>query len=313
MPLETPLRRLVLVAVTVLAACSSAARNALPPAAPDPRAALLITPAQLPPRLADPATVLLHVGTPAEYAAAHLPGARLVSVAQVNVTDTTRKLSVEMPAPDTLRARLAALGISDGARVVVYFGDDMVFPATRILFTLFFAGLGERAVFLDGGMPAWVADGHATTKEATPPRAGSLSALRVRDFVVGADEVRSAIGKRGVSIVDARDAEFFTGARRGGTAQAPHRAGHVPSAKSVPWTQLYDAQLRLKPREELARIFAAAGVGPTDLIIGYCHTGQQATAMLLAARSLGHPVLLYDGSYQDWSARANLPVETSSK
>jgi thiosulfate/3-mercaptopyruvate sulfurtransferase len=52
---------------------------------------------------------------------------------------------------------------------------------------------------------------------------------------------------------------------------------------------------------ELAAIFAKAGVEPNDTIIGYCHIGQQATAMLFAARTLGHPVLLYDGSFEDWS------------
>jgi thiosulfate/3-mercaptopyruvate sulfurtransferase len=305
------MRRLALAAVLLLAACSSTGRRALAPAAPDPRAALLITPADLARRLSDSSLVLLHVGTPADYAAGHLPGARLTSVTHVSVADTARRLTVEMPSPDTLRARLASLGISDGARVVVYFGADMVFPTTRILFTLFYAGLGERAMMLDGGLPAWKAELRPTTTTVAPARTGSLSALRITDFVVDANTVRGAIGQRGVSIVDARDAEFYTGARRGGTAQAPHRAGHIPSAKSVPWMRLYDEQLRLKPHAELARIFADAGIGANDLIIGYCHTGQQATAMLLAARALGHRVLLYDGSYQEWSARTELPVETT--
>ncbi|MBM3908360.1 MAG: sulfurtransferase [Gemmatimonadetes bacterium] len=305
-------RLLSLLLLATLAACSPAGRRALAPAASDPRTALLITPADLARRLSDSSLTLLHVGTPADYAAAHLPGARLTSVMNVNVADTARRLSVEMPSPDTLRSRLAALGISDGSRVVVYFGEDMVFPTTRILFTLFYAGLGDRAVMLDGGLPAWEAEGRPTTAAFAAARTGSLSALRLRDFVVDADAVRRAIGKRGVSIVDARDAEFYTGARRGGTAQAPHRAGHIPSAKSVPWMRLYDEQLRLKPRAELARLFADAGIGANDLIIGYCHTGQQATAMLLAARTLGHRVLLYDGSYQEWSARAEMPVETQT-
>ena len=48
-------------------------------------------------------------------------------------------------------------------------------------------------------------------------------------------------------------------------------------------------------------MFEKAGVKANDTVVGYCHIGQQATAMLFAARSLGHPVLLYDGSFQDWS------------
>jgi thiosulfate/3-mercaptopyruvate sulfurtransferase len=308
-------RYVVPLALTLLAACSPLARRGLAPESPDPRAALLISPSQLAPLVesagsaAGSSLVLLHVGTAAEYAAAHLPGARHVSVAQVSVSDTARRLSVEMPGADTLRARLAALGIADDSRVVVYVGKDMLYPATRVLFTLFHAGLGGRAVLLDGGQAAWVAQGRPTTATVPTPASAPLSRLALRSFVVEAAYVNSMIGKSGVAIVDARDAEFFTGARRGGSAQAPHRAGHIPSAKNVPWTQLYDAQWRLKPREELARIFAAAGVAAGDLIIGYCHTGQQATAMLLAARALGHRVQLYDGSFQDWSARAELAVE----
>jgi thiosulfate/3-mercaptopyruvate sulfurtransferase len=50
-----------------------------------------------------------------------------------------------------------------------------------------------------------------------------------------------------------------------------------------------------------------------DTVIGYCHVGQQATAMLFAARTLGHPVLLYDGSFEDWSRHADYPVENPAK
>jgi len=53
-------------------------------------------------------------------------------------------------------------------------------------------------------------------------------------------------------------------------------------------------------------------VQPRDTVVGYCHIGQQATGMLFAARSLGHPVLLYDGSFEDWSAHADYPVENPS-
>ena len=192
---------------------------------------------------------------------------------------------------------------------MVYFAKDMVYPSTRILFTLFYAGLGARASLLDGGMPAWLAAGHATSAESAPPAPSGHLPLSPKNFVVDAAYVQSQIGAAGVSIVDARDTAFYGGSQQGGSPQAPHRAGHVPGAKNVPWQVLYDERRQLKPREELARIFAAAGVGAHDVVIGYCHTGQQATAMLLAARALGHPVLLYDGSFQDWSAHADLPVE----
>jgi len=73
-----------------------------------------------------------------------------------------------------------------------------------------------------------------------------------------------------------------------------------------------DDRLIVRPAPELLAIFTKAGVRPGDTIIGYCHIGQQATAMLFAARTLGHPVLLYDGSFEDWSRHADYPVEAAA-
>ena len=289
------------------------ASAALAPAAPDPRAPLFVSVAWLAQHLRDPDLVLLHVGDAAEYPAAHLPRARLASVGDVSVGDRNGPgLAIEMPSPDSLRARLAALGISDRSRIVVYYARDMVYPSTRILLTLAYAGLGDRASLLDGGMGACIAGGQATTGEVPEAKPGTLAPLRIRNFVVDAADVQAMIGTPGVSVVDARDTAFYGGSRRGGSAQAPHRAGHIPGARNVSWSALVDDALRIRPSAAMADAFAAAGVGAKDVVIGYCHTGQQATAMLLAARALGHPILLYDGSFQDWSARTALPVEVTA-
>lgn len=296
-----------------MAARSQAASPPQPlaPAAPDPRAPLFVRVGWLAQHLTDPDLVLLHVGPAPEYATAHIPGARLVSVAAVSIGPRAGPgLGIEMPDADTLLARLAVLGISDDSRVIIYYARDMVYQASRILLTLTYAGLGERASLLDGGMGAWTAAGHATSAETSRARVSVLTPLRIRNFVVDARYVNSMLGAPGVSIVDARDTVFYTGERAGGSAQAPQRAGRIPSAKSVVWSTLTDGNFRIRPAAELSATFAAAGVRPGDVVIGYCHTGQQASAMLLAARSLGHRVLLYDGSFQDWSARVELPVET---
>ncbi|MFA6165935.1 MAG: rhodanese-like domain-containing protein [Gemmatimonadaceae bacterium] len=303
---------LALALVAPLAARSQAPAPPQPlsPAAPNPRAPLFVGVEWLAQHLNDPDIVLLHVGPASEYAAAHIPGARLVSVADVSIGDRAGPgLGVEMPGADALLARLALLGISDDSRVIVYYAKDMVYQASRILMTLTYAGLGERASLLDGGMGAWTAAGHATSAATSRARVSVLTPLRIRNFVVDARYVHSMIGAPGVSIVDARDTVFYTGARAGGSAQAPQRAGRIPGAKSVVWSMLTDGNFRIRSDAALAAAFAAAGVRPGDVIIGYCHTGQQASAMLLAARSLGYRVLLYDGSFQDWSARSELPVE----
>lgn len=269
-------------------------------------AALVVDAGWLRSHLQDRDLVLLHVGDRAEYDAGHIPGARFVRQQDVAVSshDHEKGLMLELPSADSLRTVLAGLGISDDSRVVVYYGGDWVSPATRVVFTLDHAGLGARTSLLDGGMRAWVAAGGPVTKEPTPVRTGKLSALRTKPLVVDAAWVQSRIGKPGVAIVDARAASFYDGIEATGP-----RKGHIPSAKSVPFTELAGDDLRIRTRAELAARFAKAGIAPGDTIVGVCHIGQQATAMLFAARLTGHPVRLYDGSMQEWSRRAELPIE----
>lgn len=289
------------------------------------RDALLVTPAWLSSHLHDANLVILHVGDPKNYAAKHIPGARFVALDDVSVSDhsamnggtpTGNGLTLEMPPVDKLRTMLAALGISDNSRIIVYAADEWVSPSTRVVFTLDYAGLGSRTSVMDGGLEAWVRDkGQVTDVVPSPAQPGKLSTLSVRPIVVDAEYVQAHVGKPGVSVVDARSAVFYDGVSRpsGRTGGPPPRLGHVPGAKSLPFDEVNDDQIKLKSAEQLLALFTKAGVQPGDTVIGYCHIGQQATAMLLAARSLGHPVLLYDGSFEDWSRHADFPVELPPK
>ena len=277
---------------------------------------MLVTTAWLAQHLHDPNLVLLHVGADGEYKAMHIPGARFADMDDVSVSEHTAEgLMLEMPTAESLRERLQKLGISNDSRIVVYYGSDWVSPSTRIVFTLDYAGLGGQTSLLDGGMPAWVREGGKVTDRLPTPRTGTLSPLHIKPIVVNAAYVKQHIGRRGVSIVDGRDASFYDGVQRGSAHGGEQRAGHIASAKSVPFTQITLDNLLLKSPNELRELFTKAGVQVGDTIVGYCHVGQQATAMLFAARSLGHPVLLYDGSYQEWSRLTpveSYPVENPS-
>jgi thiosulfate/3-mercaptopyruvate sulfurtransferase len=279
-----------------------------------PRQNLVVDAAWLKAHLADPDLVLLHIGDKAEYEAAHIPGARFVSLSDISISDHSGKgLMLEMPPADDLRHRLEALGISDKSRVIVYYGKDWVSPSTRVIFTLDYAGLGARSSLLDGGQDAWVRAGGAVTKEATAAKTGTLSPLTLRPIVVDAATVKARLGTPGVSVVDGRDAAFYDGVETGGGHGFTHRTGHIRGALSIPFTSITDDRLLLKSNDELAAIFAKAGVKPNDTVIGYCHIGQQTTAMLFAARTLGHPVLLYDGSFEDWSRHTDYAVDNPSE
>jgi thiosulfate/3-mercaptopyruvate sulfurtransferase len=271
-----------------------------------PRESLVVDSAWLAKHLNDPNLVLLHVGDKAEYDGKHIASARYVTLQDIG---TRGDLMLEMPPADDLRQRLENLGISNDSRVIVYPGKDWISPATRVIFTLDYAGLGDRASLLDGGMDAWIAAGNATSDAAPAAKKGTLSALKIKPIVVTGDEVRKAIGKHGFAIVDGRSGTFYDGTETGGMPEHLHKTGHIAGAGSVPFTDVVDDKLFLKKPDELKALFTKAGVKPGDTVIGYCHIGQQATAMLFAARSLGYPVRLYDGSFEDWSRREDAPVE----
>ena len=302
----------------VLVACAVVVSVLLPvkskAQASDARSKILVSTAWLASQLSDPNLVLLHVGEKAEYDREHLPGARFVRLDDIADSDHEKPgaLMLQVPSNESLREKLAALGISDNSRVVVYYGNDWVTPATRVVFTLDYAGLGNQSSLLDGGMQQWKREKRALTSAVPDPVKGTLSGLKTKPLVVDADWVKSNIGKPGISVVDGRAAVFYDGVQAGGGHAGRHRSGHIAGAKSIPFTEITNEQLQLKSPAELSAIFAKAGVKPGDTVVGYCHIGQQATGMLFAARSLGYKVLLYDGSFEDWSARSSYPVETGA-
>lgn len=283
---------------------------AVPARAAGPRDTMLVTPAWLAQHIADPNLVLLHVGDKAEYDAKHIPNARYVTLRDIAASAEPPTLTLEMSPPDTLRTQLAALGISDNSHVVVYYAKDQVSPSTRVVFTLLYAGLDNVAV-LDGGLPAWTAAGNQLTDAVPAAKTGTLSPLKIKPLVVDAEFVRTHATAPNFAVVDARLPAFYDGTQPGGPRDH-QKAGHIPGAHSVPFVSLFTDANTLKPQEQLAAAFANAGVKPGDTVVAYCHIGQQATAVIFGARALGHPVLLYDGSFEDW-ARKDLPVENPAK
>jgi thiosulfate/3-mercaptopyruvate sulfurtransferase len=273
---------------------------------------VVVSAAWLTQHVTDPDLVLLHVGAKATYDAGHIANARFVdyrtTLAAGDGSGST--LSLEMLPPELLRERLAGLGISDTSRVIVYQSDDQWTQSTRVMITLDYAGLANVS-WLDGGQKAWTRAGQPLSTDVPAPRIGTLSALKLRPVVVDAEFVKAHLNTPSFAIVDARAPAFYDGSRTGGRAPSEHKTGHVAGALNAPFDSFTSADVLLKPADEIAAVFTKAGVKPGDTVIGYCHIGQQATAMLFAARTLGFRVVLYDGSFEDWS-RKDLPVDNPS-
>jgi thiosulfate/3-mercaptopyruvate sulfurtransferase len=279
---------------------------AAPLAAQGPREKLVVTPQWLNEHLNDKNLVVLHLGPKATYDTAHIAGARLVDMSGLTTPSSPGTLTLELPHPDTLRAGLARMGVSDNSRIVLYSAAPNISMGTRVLLTLDHAGLGDQTVWLDGGLGAWTRAGFKTTTDVPAPVTGTLAPLRTKSVTVNADFVKDVVGKPGFVLIDARTAGFYDGTQESGPQDA-RRKGHIKGALNIPFSEMTDAAGVLKPAADLQALFTGAGVKPGDTVVAYCHIGQQATALLFGARTLGYKILLYDGSFEDW-ARRDLPI-----
>src|SRR5262245_39335934 len=270
--------------------------------------ALLVEADWLSQHLTDHDLVVLHVGSKAEYDAGHIAGARFITeedVAAPHNHSDPKDMMLELPSPEVLRAKVASFGISDDSRIVVYFGKNGGVPsATRIIFTLDYLGLGERTSLLNGGLGAWQRAGKPLTSAATPAVTGKLSPKPPKNLVVDAEFVKTVRQRPNHTLVDARAAVYYAGIE----PTMNKLAGHIPGAVNIPFTEITDNELRID-RTRIEAAFRKAGVKNGDTVVAYCHVGQQATAVMFAARLLGHPVLLYDGAFQDWAVNNRGAVE----
>jgi thiosulfate/3-mercaptopyruvate sulfurtransferase len=125
--------------------------------------------------------------------------------------------------------------------------------------------------------------------------------------VADAAWVSSHLNKPSVTIIDARTHEFYTGSESDGNP----RNGHVPGATNLPYLELVDQDNnKFKSPDALKALFSAAGMKPGNTMVSYCHIGQRATALYFAAKMLGYEAKMYDGSWEDWSHRRDLPIVT---
>jgi len=251
--------------------------------------------------LNDPNVVVLHLASiRRDYTTGHIPGARFLWFN--DVAPSNPDLNTELPSVAHLDSLFESLGVSDNSLIVVY-GQTITPIVARVFMTLDYLGAGDRAAVLDGGLTAWKSDGRPVSTETPKVARGKFTPRVHSDVVVNADFVKANIDKPGIRILDARTPNFYSGEGGGGP-----RPGHVQSAQNIPFTSLTDSTGKMKDRAAISGLFTAAGVQPTDRVVTYCHVGQQASLLFLAAKYVGIKPSLYDGSFEDWSSRDDTPI-----
>ena len=277
-------------------------------AAQVPDTSLLVSTDWLARHLNDRTVVVLQVvHDTAEFRQGHIPGARVVRYE--SFTTNRGDLGTELPAVDELRQLFETLGVSDDSHVVLYTGMTGMAPmASRAFLTLDYLG-HRRISLLDGGLVRWQAEGRPVTTEVAHVTAGHMTP-RPRAVVVDAMWVNAHTGKSGYAFIDSRTTPEYLGTgERGGIKSE----GHIAGARLLEWQQLFanaDSSRFLDPKA-IAKLYAERSA-PGDTLVTYCLVGYRASMTYFGARLAGLPVLLYDGSYQDWAHRA-LPVRNGEK
>ncbi len=246
-----------------------------------------------------------YAGAAEEYAQGHIPPAVYIDWTK-DIVDLKDSVEAQIASPGRFAEAMERAGIGDQHLVVAYDAHPASQFATRLWWALNYYG-HPRVVVLNGGLPKWKREGLPldTATSAYPP--ATFTPHIQSQWRATAEDVVALLDKQGVKVIDARDSGQYTGK----IIRGHGRPGHIPGAINIPREELISSDDgTFRSNEVLQHVFTGAHLVPAERVVAYCNGGVAATTVLFSLAMLGYPQLTnYDGSWNEWGVREDLPTE----
>ena len=233
-----------------------------------------------------------------EYSEGHIPGAYFCTM-EKGLISPVREHGGRHPLPekDNFRASMNRIGLTPDSTVVAYDNDGS--GAARLWWLLLYFG-HENVKILNGGYPLWVESGLPSSREVPGKKSGNFEPSVNHGLLCTVDELRDP--GNDCTIVDSRAWERYIGK----VEPIDFKAGHIPGAINIPYTDAIRDKAIFRSRDELEKIYSRSGEKP----VFYCGSGITSCVSFVAARILGKDPRLYAGSFSDWISYPDNEVAT---